>query len=203
MTPVAPPRGSGRHSSPFGDARSVALLLAAMALLLVSEAFGDAARLALRYERTGLAQGEWWRLLTAHFVHLDVKHAVMNALGLALLWALFVREYSAGRWFAIVLASIVAIGAGLWFLSPEIEWYVGASGVLHGVMAAGALAWIRRGERLGWALGLLLVVKLAFEALRGPLPFSADLPVVTVAHLYGALGGFAAALCLRPRTESL
>lgn len=203
MTPVATPRDAGRPSSPFGDARSLGVLLVAMALLLAAEPFGDAARLALRYERTGLMQGEWWRLVTAHFVHLDLKHAVMNALGLALLWALFVREYPAAKWLAIVLASIVAIGAGLWYLSPGIEWYVGASGVLHGLMAAGTLALIRRGERLGWALGLMLVAKLAFEAWRGPMPFSAELQVVTVAHLYGAIGGFAAALSLRPRTDSL
>lgn len=203
MTPVATRGGSARRASPFGDARSLVLLSAVMLALLLPELLGDAGRLALRYERVKLVQGEWWRIVTAHFVHLDLKHAALNALGLALLWALFVREYAVTRWLLIVLASIGAIGAGLWFLSPAIEWYVGASGVVHGVMAAGILAWIRRGERLGWALGLVLVAKLAFESLRGPLPFQGDLPVVTVAHLYGAVGGFAAALCLRPRTDSL
>ena len=42
------------------------------------------------------------------------------------------------EWCAIVLSGALAISSGLWWLSPRVGWYVGASGVLHSVMAAGA-----------------------------------------------------------------
>src|SRR5919108_6379590 len=120
-------------------AYGVALLLA-LALLLLPEVEGEAARQALAYERGALQQGQWWRLLTAHFVHLDLEHAVLNGLGVVLMWALFARDYSPLRWLAIYCGSALAVSAGLWFLSPELYWYVGASGALHGVMLAGTLA---------------------------------------------------------------
>jgi rhomboid family GlyGly-CTERM serine protease len=170
-------------------------LLALCLMLVIPATLGPATVDALRYERTAIAAGEWWRLLTAHWVHLSLEHALLNAAGLALLWVLVAREYTGLRWLLIVLASMVAIDAGLWFRDADVAWYVGASGVLHGVMAAGALGRVRRGERDGWILGAFLVLKLCYEQLAGPMPMSAGLGRVIVnAHLYGAAGGLAAGL---------
>src|ERR1700730_18591946 len=88
---------------------------------------------ALQWDR-----GRWWRLLTAHIVHLDAHHLALNELGVVLVWSLFAQDYDAEEWCAIVLAGALAISSGLWWLSPRVAWYVGASGVLHSVMAAGA-----------------------------------------------------------------
>jgi rhomboid family GlyGly-CTERM serine protease len=119
------------------------------------------------------------------------------------MWALFAREYSVGQWLIVLLAAALAIDGGLWFGDSTIQWYVGSSGVLHGVMAAGALAAMRRGEREGWVLGVLLLLKLAYEHYAGALPFSGRDPVVVDAHLYGALGGSAVAAFLPSRRRSL
>src|SRR5438552_2270554 len=98
-----------------GDGRRGIALLAVCALLLLPEVGGEGARLALRYDRAALAAGEWWRLITGHLVHLNLEHALLNTLGLALMWALFARDYAPRQWVLIVLASIAAIDAGLWF----------------------------------------------------------------------------------------
>jgi hypothetical protein len=69
---------------------------------------------------------------------------------------------------------------------------VGLSGVLHGVVASGALALSLQRQALGAVLALGLVCKLAFEQIAGPVPFTAESvggPVVVAAHLYGAAGG--------------
>jgi rhomboid family GlyGly-CTERM serine protease len=179
------------------DSRLGVALLCCCAALMALTLSGEAGRLALRYERTALAAGQYWRLLTAHVVHLGVRHAALNCLGVALLWALFARDYLWRGWLAIVLGSVAAIDAGLWFADSTVEWYVGSSGVLHGVMAAGVLAHLRRGERDGLVLAALLLAKLLYEHRVGALPLSGS-AVVTDAHLFGVLGGAAAAAFLEP-----
>ncbi|MGH8139768.1 MAG: rhombosortase [Steroidobacteraceae bacterium] len=186
------------------DGRRGLALIAACALLLLPELAGDAGRAAWRYERSALAAGQWWRLFTAHLVHLDLEHAALNGLGLVLMWALFVRDYRPRQWLAIVLGAMTAIDAGLWFRDSTVAWYVGSSGALHGVMAAGTLAHLRRRDLDGWILAAFIVLKLAYEQLAGALPFTQNpAGVIVDAHLYGTLGGIAVAACLRPRREPL
>ncbi|MEO8017254.1 MAG: rhombosortase [Pseudomonadota bacterium] len=174
-------------------------LLCACVLLAAPEVAGDGARYAGSFDRAAIADGQWWRLLTAHFVHLDLQHAVLNSLGVILMWALFARDYSPWGWAAIYCGSAFAVSAGLWFLNPELQWYVGASGALHGVMTAGTLAHLRRGDLDGWILALFIVAKLTYEQYSGALPFSGSADTIVDAHLYGAIGGFAVALFLQSR----
>ncbi len=179
-------------------------LLAACAVLLLPVLAGDAGREALRYDRTALAAGQEWRLLTAHFVHLDFDHAALNSLGLVLMWALFARDYRPRQWLAILIGSIAAIDAGLWLRDSTVAWYVGSSGALHGIMAAGTLAHLRRRDMDGWILAVFILVKLAYEQSAGALPFTdSHAGVVVDAHLFGTFGGAGIAAFLRPRMEQL
>lgn len=199
--PVKPVHGLLRSLN--GDGRFGLALLAVALLLLLPTFSGDRGRWLLRYDRVALASGEFWRLLTAHLVHLDVRHALLNTLGLALMWALFARDYTPRQWLAIVLGAMAAIDAGLWLCDSTVQWYVGSSGVLHGVLAAGALAHLRRGERDRWVLAALVAVKLAYEHWVGALPLSGSDPVVVSAHLYGVLGGAGTAAFLKPAATPL
>jgi len=71
--------------------------------------------------------------------------------------------------------------------------------VLHGVMAAGSLAHLRRRDLDGWVLAAFIIVKLIFEQRAGALPFTDSAAGVVVdAHLYGTLGGAAVAAILEP-----
>jgi rhomboid family GlyGly-CTERM serine protease len=177
-------------------------LLLVCAVLILPSLGGEAARALLRYDRAGLAAGQWWRLLTAHIVHLDLEHAALNSLGLVLMWALFARDYKLGQWLLIVLGAIAAIDIGLWLRDLTVAWYVGSSGVLHGVMAAGTLAHLRRRDLDGWVLAAFIVAKLAFEQHAGALPFAdSGAGVIVDAHLYGSLSGAALAAFLKPRPE--
>lgn len=138
--------------------------------------------------------GEWWRLLTGHLVHGGLRHLSLNMAGIGLVALLFGRDYSPGHWLLILLASTLAIDLGFVFYQPQLEWYVGLSGVLHGCIAAGLIAWWRYENRvLTLAVAVLLSAKLFWEQYRGALPLSGDMPVVVAAHLYGAIGGALAA----------
>lgn len=170
------------------------LLVIVCALL---ELGGDETREALRYLRSGIFAGEWWRLVTGHLVHLGPAHMLLNSAALAMLTWLFANDLRAWQWLVILLCSVAAIDIGFLLWEPQLEWYVGLSGVLHGLFAAAALARCWRRERDGYWLLAGLILKLLWEQTFGPTPFTAESsggPVVVNAHLYGALGGAAATL---------
>ncbi|MDH3589563.1 MAG: rhombosortase, partial [Gammaproteobacteria bacterium] len=140
---------------------------------------------------------EWWRLVSGHIVHLGWSHVLLNLAGLTLVVLLFPREYRAGQWWILTLACIGSISAGFVLLRPDLSWYVGLSGVLHGYFVAGAIRWISRQEPEGYVLGVFLAGKLGWEQLNGALPWSVSSsggPVVVDAHLYGAIAGGVIAL---------
>jgi rhomboid family GlyGly-CTERM serine protease len=167
------------------------------AIVVLLSLTGETVTLALRYERAAVLRGEYWRLLTAHLVHGSLRHLLLNLAGLGLIATLFARDFRPLEWLWIGLASTLAIDIGFVFFEPQLDWYVGLSGVLHGLLAAGAVAWWRTEPKpLALALSLILVGKLAWEQTRGALPLSGDLPVVVNAHLYGAIGGVIAGLIL-------
>jgi hypothetical protein len=67
-------------------------------------------------------------------------------------------------------------------------------------LMAGMLTLVLAGARDLLLLGLLVVAKVIWEQLSGPLPGSEGLAgaaVVVNAHLYGALAGIAAAVLIR------
>lgn len=173
-------------------------MLAALSLLF--EAGGEPARAGLRFERAGLAAGEWWRLVSGHLVHLGPSHMLLNVAALLLLWWLVGSSLTVAGWCLVIAASLASIDLGLWFLDPALSWYVGLSGLLHGLFAAGLVARRRSAPVEALVLGTLLAAKLLFEQIAGPLPgseTSAGGAVVVNAHLYGAAGGLVAALGLR------
>ena len=157
----------------------------------------------LRYERAAVLDGQFWRLLSGHLVHADLAHLAWNLAGATLVWWLFAGEFTRRGWGLVMLASTAAIDLGFILLEPQIEWYVGFSGVLHGCMAAGLVAWLRRArDPLTVAVTAVFAAKLAWEHFAGPLPFTSatlSLPVVVEAHSYGAIGGAIAALWLQRR----
>jgi rhomboid family GlyGly-CTERM serine protease len=161
---------------------------------------GNTVEWALRYDRLLVTQGQAWRWLTAHGVHHGWSHLIPNVLGVGLVAALFTRIYSWREWCVVVGLTIVAIDIGFWYREPQLLWYVGASGVLHGVLAAGAIAWWRTEPRwLAVLLNAIFIGKLAWEQWRGPLPLSGGLSVIINAHLYGAVGGWLGGLLLEAK----
>ena len=170
-------------------ARGWFALALSMALVGLA-ALGEGPRLALRWARADIAAGEAWRLVTGHLVHLDLEHAVLNVAGLLLVWALFSQVFSAAQWAFTVLTGLVAIDLGLWFVNVDLQWYVGASGLLHTAMAAGIVRQMLARDLVAWGLGVVGVAKLLYEHFSGAMPFTTSgALVVTDAHLYGAVAG--------------
>lgn len=169
-------------------------------ILVIAYAISVADLPAWRYDREAILSGEAWRLLTGHLVHGDLHHLGWNLLGVLIVGILFAADYSPRQWVVILIASTAAIDLGFLACEPQLEWYVGFSGVLHGAMSAGLVRWLRRGAgSLTWLVGGIFVAKLCWEHFAGPVPFTASglsLPVVPEAHTYGAIGGAIAALAI-------
>lgn len=185
----------------FTLARSEQIALAGALLLLALHAW-PAAGSALEY-RHALIAAEPWRLLSAHLVHINWTHALINAAAWVVVARLFAPDLSAARQGLVLAAGAVAIGAGLALLHPAIVWYRGFSGALHALFFAGATCWLLRDLRQPaerhwralWLPTLLVVggwIKVITEQPAGSAtPFADWLGAGTVpqAHLIGAACG--------------
>ncbi len=174
--------------------RACWLLVAGVSALAIALQFGgEQVREALAYTRDGVAGGELWRLVTGHFVHLGWTHMWLNLAGLALVVWLVGGVFGWVRWLLVLGLTVLIIDVGFWFLYPNLAWYVGLSGVLHGLLVGGLLKGVVERDRESMILLGFVLAKLAWEQFSGgPLPGSEATSggnVIVNAHLYGAVGG--------------
>lgn len=155
-----------------------------------------------RFDREAILHGQVWRIFSGHLAHLGWSHWAMNIAALALIWALVGARFNDRQWLWIFFGLCLTISLGLLVFNPALTWYVGLSGVLHGMLVAGVLADIRTGHRSSYALLVLIGAKLIWEQMAGPLPGSeltAGGAVIIDAHLYGGLGGIIFGVLLKPK----
>jgi membrane associated rhomboid family serine protease len=129
----------------------------------------------------GVAHGEWWRLVTAAFLHYGPIHLGLNML--ALYFGGTVLEQVIGHWrFALLyVASGIAGSAGALIVTPNSPT-VGASGAIFGVFGA-LFALERRGiiQSNGQILALIVI----------NLVFTFAVPGISIGgHVGGLIAGF-------------
>jgi rhomboid family GlyGly-CTERM serine protease len=185
--------------------RHVFLALAALSLSVF--AAGPQPLVLLAYHRASILRGELWRLLTGHFVHANGAHLLWNLGATALVSLAVARALSARSWLVAALAVALGCSAAVLLLQPQVRVMTGLSGLLHGLLAAGAAADIRRGERMGWVFLGVLAAKVGWEQLAGPSALTRSAlggEIAVGAHAFGALTGLVAGLVLpvptRPAT---
>ena len=161
-----------------------------MIMLLLTLAGDDVSRL-LRFDHRAIAQGDIWRLLTGHIVHLGWAHGLLNAGGL-LLVAWMQPKGSAVRWLLFYVITSVLISMFL-YVNGSVSTYVGASGVLHGllIMAAFFSKWLEP-----WRQKLIMLL-ISGKLLWEQTPWYSDASVaemiggyvVVNAHFVGGVAG--------------
>lgn len=134
----------------------------------------------------GVAAGEWWRLLTAGFLHAGLIHLGFNMLILWWFGAPLEQTLGRGRYASLYFASLLSGSAGALLFAPQTPT-VGASGAVFGV------------------LGAMLVLERQAGATRGPvagiialnLILSVAIPGISLGgHLGGLVGGILSMLAL-------
>ena len=137
--------------------------------------------------RALVAQGEWWRLVTASALHGGFAHFLLN--GIALLMAGFVLERLVGRAWFVAIYCVSAFGGTLvsLALNPTSTVSVGASGAIMGLFAATVVCALRlpAEERNG---ALARSLRIMVPALL-PTSSSGGMVVDYGAHFGGALFG--------------
>lgn len=145
-----------------------------------------------RFDRIKILHGDYWLALSGHLVHISWSHWTINMVGLAVVAILFSKYCGIKQWIAVTIFSALAIATGLLWLKPELMYYAGLSGVIHGLFVYGVLSEIRTNPKSGYILLVLFITKLIWENFSGALPGSEALTgshVITEAHLFGAVGG--------------
>ena len=134
-----------------------------------------------------VADGEWWRLLTAAFLHYGFIHLGMNMLVLWWFGPPLEAALGAGRFLTLYLAAGLAGSAGALLLSPNAVT-VGASGAIYGILGA-ILVLERQGTYVfGSSVIPLLVLNFAFTLF---------IPGISKGgHIGGFVGGALAILVL-------
>lgn len=132
-------------------------------------------------------QGEWWRLITGHFVHLNQQHYLYDLLGLGLALAFCIATGLRSSTIAkTALLSAGTVSATL-LLSHPVDIYGGLSGITAGLLSLGTLGMINKGAWFsGVTLSVCLLLKILLE-LRGIAV--AEIAPVWQAHATGAATG--------------
>jgi membrane associated rhomboid family serine protease len=147
-----------------------------------------------------VAQGEYWPLFTALFLHAGFLHLGFNLFALYVLGPPLERSIGTIRFLACYLISGLASSAGVVALNAiglvHVDELIGASGCILGVVGAWAGFLLRHRhapfakERLG-NIVLIVVIQIAFD-LSTP-------EVSMAAHMCGLVAGFFLGLILAPR----
>ncbi len=101
--------------------------------------------------------GQWYRLLTAPFLHANIEHILFNMLTLAIVGSPVEAELGKVRFIAVYLLSALGGSVASYLLSQANVLGVGASGAIFGLMGAYFVLARRRKWEVGNILALIVV----------------------------------------------
>jgi membrane associated rhomboid family serine protease len=133
--------------------------------------------------------GDWWRLVTAMFLHASILHIAFNMLALWWIGAPVEQYLGRARYLGLYLVAGLAGSAGALVASPHAVT-VGASGAIFGILGAMLILEWQATGRLGGQAMTLIVVNLAlnfvFNGVGGNISIGG--------HIGGLIGGILATL---------
>jgi rhomboid family GlyGly-CTERM serine protease len=168
------------------------IALIALSAFIIEETVGKSFSDYWVYNRSLIERGELWRLFTGHFLHSNFFHLLLNLAALFMLYLLHGRFYSHSNIILLFILSMLITSLGLYYFSPELQQYVGLSGVLHGLFVFGAVMDIRANDKTGYLLFIGVWLKILHEQIYGASEDVSSLINASVAidaHLWGAIGG--------------
>jgi membrane associated rhomboid family serine protease len=130
-----------------------------------------------------VADGEWWRPLTAAFLHIGPVHLVLNMLAVLIFGSELERQLGRARFLSLYLLSALGGAAAIQLLGDPGRPVAGASTAIYGLLGGlGVLMLVRRQDIRG--LVTLLAINVFISFLPG---------VSLLGHLGGLVAGAATA----------
>lgn len=144
-----------------------------------------------------VTEGEWYRLLTYMFLHIDIGHLVNNVLVLFFLGNAL--EYYVGRipYMLVYFCSGILAALGSVVYNTNSPVCVGASGAVFGI--TGAMVWLlvkNRGQLAGMTKQRMLLF-----VIMGAYGGFVDKSIDNAAHMTGLVAGFLLAMLVYRKTE--
>ena len=147
-----------------------------------------------------VAAGDWWRLVSSMWVHLDFAHIAFNAYGLYVLGPILEKFYGGRRFWALYLASGLC-GAWASYTFNEVP-AGGASGAIYGLVGALLVFGVKyRGSLPPRVSRSFTVGMLPWVALSIGIGFLDAIPLDNAAHIGGLVSGGLLALVLGSRLD--
>jgi membrane associated rhomboid family serine protease len=109
----------------------------------------------------GVAEGQWWRLATAMFLHQEIWHVAMNMLGLWFLGGPLEAALGRARFTVLYLLSGLGGSALTYLVASPVQASLGASGAVFGLFGATAVLMRRMRQDMRPVL-VLLGINLVF-----------------------------------------
>jgi rhomboid family GlyGly-CTERM serine protease len=194
-----------RISKTFKRLPYVSLILTATALLIH---YFHSLRPLLLYTRTALAHGDFWRLISCHWVHLNTDHLWWSALTFFVLGS-FCEIMNRVKYLTTVGISTIFIPTAIWFVMPHLNVYGGLSGLDCALYSLLIVLFIRRewsAQKWSWIIIytimlVLLPAKIIYEMTSGLTIFvsnlHADMVPVPLSHLVGGVVGLSIGILIR------
>lgn len=141
----------------------------------------------------GVADGEWWRIVTSGFLHASLLHIAFNMYALYILGPVLERTLGRARFGAIYLVSLLGGSLGAVLMSQPGSVTIGASGAIFGLFGAFVFLQLSRGMNpMDGGIGPIILLNLLFTFL---------VPNISVGgHLGGLIAGGLAGWVLVGRT---
>lgn len=134
----------------------------------------------------GVANGEWWRLITPILLHTGFTHLLFNSMSIFLFARLWNACWEKRVSFLYTPASGIIGNIGTYVTEPLDYVHVGASGAIFGLFGVYLFMVLFRNELIGQEHSKMIITLLAFAVLMSFINSNINM----MAHLFGLCGGF-------------
>lgn len=156
-------------------------------LLVVFFLVNDYVEEYLIYDVNAVNNFQFWRFFSANFLHTNLYHMLLNLSAFILIYYLYENNFSFELYIFLFISLCFSITISIYFFSKEIIYYVGLSGVLHGLLIYSL--YLER-TKVSYFMIILVYGKVLYEQIIGSnreIEILIDAKVAVDAHFYGVL----------------
>lgn len=134
----------------------------------------------------GVANGEYWRLITPIFLHIGIGHLFFNSISLVLFAPALERMLGKGKFIFVYIGSGMVANVATYIIEPLQYSHIGASGAIFGILGVYLFIVVFRKGMIDQANSQIIISILVIGLVMTF--FNSNINVV--AHIFGMIGGF-------------